>query len=309
MKRDEGLLRRLRQGLRKTQGALIQRLEGLLLYPKIEEDLLDDLEELLVTADVGIATTTRILGKLQREFRQKGLSEPLRLREYLKEEMASILSQGLAKPLSPPCPSKPWIILFLGVNGSGKTTTIAKIAWRHQKEGKKVLLAAGDTFRAAAIEQLRTWGDRIGADVISHRPGADPSAVIFDAIQAAKARQVDLLLIDTAGRLHTKRNLMEELKKVKRVISREIHDAPHEVLLVLDATLGSNSLVQAREFHRALGITGLILAKLDGTAKGGALIGIVDELKIPVKYLGIGEGLDDLEEFEPESFAEALLIP
>ncbi|MBI5167716.1 MAG: signal recognition particle-docking protein FtsY [candidate division NC10 bacterium] len=307
MSEQKGLLERLRRGLRRTQEAFLGPLEDLLGSPRMDSGLLEELEELLITADIGVITSERILEKLRRDLGRKELSDPRRLRDYLREEIASLLGQVASR--EPPYPTRPWVVLFLGVNGCGKTTTIGKIAWRHRQEGKKVLLAAADTFRAAAIEQLQIWGKKAGADVVSHRPGADPSAVIFDALKAAKARQMDLLLIDTAGRLHTKRNLMEELRKVKRVIGREATEAPHEVLLVLDATMGSNSLTQAREFHQALGVTGLVLAKLDGTAKGGALIGIVDELKIPVKYLGIGEKLDDLEEFEPESFAEALLIP
>lgn len=292
------LFSHLATGLRKTRAAFFDRIAGLIQQPRVDSEVLQELEELLITADLGMVATQRLLKAIP-----GGTTEPAELLQVLEQQIASLLSV----PHDSIAEGHPHVVLTLGVNGVGKTTTIAKLAFRSIGQGKRVLLAGADTFRAAAIEQLQVWGKRIGADVISHQAGGDPAAVVFDALQAAQARAVDLLLIDTAGRLHTKKNLMEELKKIRRVIAQSLPGAPHESLLMLDATTGLNAIVQAREFHQAIGITGLIITKLDGTAKGGAVVGIVAELQIPVSYVGFGEGIQDLQPFSPSTFAAALL--
>jgi len=278
--------------------ALGDRLAGLLTRPRIDQQLLDELEEVLITADLGMPTVQRLLDAIPH-----GLTEPSALFSFLEREIAALLSV----PETPTPEGHPHVVLILGANGVGKTTTIGKMALRAMRLGKRITLAAADTFRAAAIEQLEIWGTRAGAHVIAHQAGGDPAAVVFDALEAARARRTDLVLIDTAGRLHTKKNLMDELKKIQRIATRTLPGAPHETLLILDATTGLNAAVQAREFQQALGVTGLIITKLDGTAKGGAVVGIVAELQIPVRYVGLGEGVEDLEPFEAPAFAAALL--
>ena len=269
----------------------------------IDAAVWDELEEVLISADVGVITTEKIIDRV----RERAAGEKLdgsQVSAALKEEMTNILSipdTGEEKNITPPV-----VTLLVGVNGSGKTTTIAKMAYKLKKEGRSVLLAAADTFRAAAIDQLKKQGERVGVDVVAHQPGADPGAVVYDALQAAQSRKIDNLLIDTAGRLHTKYNLMEELKKVKRVASRLDETAPHEVILVLDATTGQNGLTQAKYFTEAVGVTGVFLAKLDGTAKGGIVLAICDELELPISYIGVGEGLEDMVSFDAPAFVEAL---
>lgn len=277
----------------------------------VGQDLLESIEEILIAADLGAAATQRVMVRLREGFDHKGLVDLPQLKHRLKQEFVSVFQ---ASSLDTPYgkdelsheKSIPHTILIVGVNGVGKTTTIGKLSAKFRAAGKKVLLAAGDTFRAAAIEQLEVWARHAQCDVITQRPGSDPSAVVFDAVAAAKARGVDILMVDTAGRLHTKFNLMEELKKIKRVMSKALPGSPHQVLLVLDATTGQNALSQARIFHEAVGVTGIVMTKLDGSGKGGILIAIAEELKIPVRYVGVGEGLDDLLEFEPQVFVEGM---
>lgn len=295
----------LRERMHKTRENFASRVDRLVLGKKtIDLDLLDELEEVLITSDLGVKTTQTLLQRVTEKIKRKELKDPQRLRDQLREEIQSILNV--------PCPSldfaaqHPFVIMVVGVNGVGKTTTIGKLAHQFKEEGQKVMLAACDTFRAAAVEQLVLWGERADVPVIRQKSGSDPSAVAFDAMDAAMSRQVDLLLLDTAGRMHTKVNLMEELKKVHRTLNRKMESAPHEVWLVLDATTGQNALSQARLFREAIGITGLILTKLDGTAKGGIVVSICDELQIPVRYIGIGEGMDDLRPFDAEEFARAI---
>ncbi|MFQ5988344.1 MAG: signal recognition particle-docking protein FtsY [Candidatus Methylomirabilales bacterium] len=290
----------LAAGLRKTREAVFDRIAQLLQQPRVDPHVLAELEEILITADLGVAATQQLLKTIPPET-----TDPAEVLHLLQQQVAAIL----AVPEANIPEGHPHVVLTLGVNGVGKTTTIGKLAFRATRQGKRVLLAGADTFRAAAIEQLQVWGKRVGADVITHQAGGDPAAVVFDALQAAQARGIDLVLIDTAGRLHTKKNLMEELKKIRRVIAQNLPGAPHETLLMLDATTGLNAAIQAREFHQAIGITGLIITKLDGTAKGGAVVGIVAELQIPVSYVGLGEGIKDLEPFSPSAFAAALLSP
>nr|HID58879.1 signal recognition particle-docking protein FtsY [Desulfobacterales bacterium] len=306
---DEEMTRRflscLKERLSKTRHVLVDRLDGLVFGKKeINDDLMEELEEILITSDLGVQTTMQLIERIKEKVRRKDLNNPRYVKGVLQEEILSLLEDV------PPAPTvqskKPYIIMVVGVNGVGKTTTIAKLAARYRKEGKSVLLVAADTFRAAAIGQLAEWGERVGAEIVRHKERGDPSAVVYDGIHAAKARDIDVVLIDTAGRLHTKINLMEELKKIRRVISRLIPDAPHEVLLVLDATTGQNAISQAQLFHDAINITGIALVKLDGTAKGGIVVAISDTLKIPLQYIGIGEGLDDLHEFDARNFVKAL---
>ena len=299
-----GVLRSLKEGLTKTRKNLAEHLGTLVLGEKIDESFLEDLEEALIASDVGAGAAAVVLKDLKERFKRNELSSPGQVTERLKQILVEILATRTAAFSLDASPS---VVLVVGVNGTGKTTTIGKLASRLQGEGKKVMLAAGDTFRAAASEQLSIWGDRSGIPVIKHKEGADPSAVVFDAVTAAKARAVDVLLVDTAGRLHTKSNLMEELKKVKRIVSRELTGAPHETLLVLNGNTGQNALVQARMFHEAIGVTGIVLTKLDGTSKGGIVFAINKELGIPVKFVGIGEAIEDLREFEPREFVDALL--
>ncbi len=295
-----GWLARLRATLARTRETFGARIDALLAGP-VDESFYADLEEALIAADIGVALSAEIVQRLRA---QAGTA---RTAEALRSALAGIVQELLGPTgtlhLDPP----PAVVLILGVNGSGKTTTIGKLASRMRGEDRRVLLAAADTFRAAAIEQLEVWGERAGAPVIRHQVGADPAAVVFDAAQAAAARQADVLIVDTAGRLHTKVNLMEELKKVSRVVSRALPDAPVERLLVLDATTGQNGLAQARHFHDAVGLTGLVLTKLDGTAKGGIVVAVAHALRVPITFIGTGEGADDLQPFDPAAFARALL--
>jgi fused signal recognition particle receptor len=302
---EKGLFERLKQGLARTHQNFINNLEALLTgKTRIDEDLLEQLEEILILADLGVDATLKVISGIQSKVKKKELEDPAQLKSHLKREILAILKNGeKAVDINQ---TTPFVIMVIGVNGTGKTTTIGKLAYNFKKAGKQVLLVAGDTFRAAAIEQLEIWGQRAGCEVIRHEPGADPSAVIYDAMQAARSRKVDIVIIDTAGRLHTKKNLMDELKKMKRIAGRELPGAPHEVLLVLDATTGQNAISQAKLFHENIGLTGLILTKLDGTAKGGIITGIINELKIPVAYIGVGEKLMDLRPFKAEEFVEAL---
>jgi fused signal recognition particle receptor len=303
----QGFFRSLRKGLERTRGAWVPKLQALFLKSQWTEDVVTDMEELLITADVGMKATRRLLDSMERQSRQGGGDSPQGFSLCLQREMVRLLTESQSKSkVSTRCLSRPWVVMFVGVNGVGKTTTIGKLAEQHKRNGKTVLLAAADTFRAGAIEQLEIWGHRVGADVIKHQAGQDPSGVAFDAIAAAKKRNADIVLIDTAGRLHTKTPLLEELRKMRRVIERELAGAPHETLLVLDAPTGQNGLQQAKVFKESLGITGVVLTKLDGTAKGGVVVGIQQELEIPVEYIGIGEGVNDLQPFDPAGFVQAL---
>ena len=295
----------MKEGLFKTHQSLVNKIDQLVAgKKKIDEDLLVELEEILITSDIGVKTTQELLGNVSDKVRRKELDDADLLKKNLQEQMFQILKQQ-EKPLNLSA-VRPFVVMVIGVNGTGKTTTIGKLAQKFKAQGKSVLLVAADTFRAAAIEQLEIWGQRAGCEVIKQKSGSDPSAVVFDALKAAKSRETDIILVDTAGRLHTKINLMEELKKVRRIMDREMPGAPHEVLLVLDATTGQNAIAQAKMFKQAVGVTGIALTKLDGTAKGGILISISDELKIPLRYIGIGEKVDDLREFNARDFVEAL---
>jgi fused signal recognition particle receptor len=301
----KGFFQRLKEGLAKTHQTFVNKIDQLVVGKrKIDDDLLAELEEALITSDLGVKTTQTLLDSLTVSLQGKEFEDPGLLKKSLKEEIFRILSP-LEKPFDL-ASARPFVIMVVGVNGTGKTTTIGKIAQKLRGEGKSVLLVAADTFRAAAIEQLEIWGERVGCEVIKQKGGADPSAVVFDGLKTAQSRHFDVVLVDTAGRLHTKINLMEELKKIKRIMTRETPGAPHEVLLVLDATTGQNAIAQAKIFTQAVGITGIVLTKLDGTAKGGVLIGISGELKIPLRYIGIGEKADDLREFNARDFVEAL---
>jgi fused signal recognition particle receptor len=300
-----GFFSRLKSGLKKTRNSLAGGLDNVVHgQAKVEPKHLDELEEALIMADVGIATTNVILKALKHEVAEGHIRNKEDVLKNLKRLMVDILSENRGNVDA--MPEKPHIVLVIGVNGSGKTTTIGKLTQKWKNEGKNVLLGAGDTFRAAAIEQMLIWAERVGVPCIHQKSGADPSAVAFDAVQAAVTREMDIALIDTAGRLQTNTNLMEELKKVKRVIGKVLPGAPHETLLVLDATIGQNSVSQAKLFHEAMEIDGLIMTKLDGTSKGGVLLNITRELKLPVRYIGIGEKADDLQEFDPTTFVEAL---
>ncbi len=301
-----GFFARLKSGLAKTRSNFAGGFDNIVHgKAKVGPELLEELEETLLLADVGMQTTSFILDDLKREVSQNRIRENKEVLGQLKQRMIHVLSQN-QKPLAF-SEHQPFVILVVGVNGSGKTTTIGKLARHWKQEGKKVLLAAGDTFRAAAIDQLQVWADRSGISCISQKIGADPSAVAYDAVQAGLAREMDLVLIDTAGRLQTNTNLMEELKKIKRVIGKVLPGAPHETLLVLDATIGQNSISQARLFNEALEVDGLVMTKLDGTAKGGVLFNITDDLKLPIRFVGVGEKPEDLQEFNPETFVEALI--
>ncbi len=298
-----GLFEKLKQGLSKTRKALIENTEALFLGRTVDENLLEELEELLIMADVGPQAATSITSALREKVKKGKIPNTLELKSALKEEIKKILKQGHKIICAG---EKPYVILTVGVNGVGKTTTIGKLARRFTDNGFTVTLAAADTFRAAAIEQLDIWSQRAGAQIVKHRSGADSAAVAFDAVASAKAKNIDTVIIDTAGRLHTKTNLMEELKKIRRVVSKEMPSAPHEVLLVIDATSGQNAINQARIFNEAVGVTGIALTKLDGTAKGGIVLAINKELGIPVKLIGVGEGVEDLQDFNAEEFVEAL---
>ena len=302
-----GLLEKLKKGLLKTHQGFVEKIDRLFLGKKtIDQDLLDELEALLFEADLGVKTTTQLIEGVQQGLKRGELQDPDKVKEFIKEEILKILRSG-ENPLSINLSqTKPFVFMVVGVNGVGKTTTIGKIAHHYSSQGKKILIGAADTFRAAAVEQLEIWANRVKADFVKQSKGSDPSAVAFDSIHAAKSRNTDLVFIDTAGRLHTKVNLMEELKKVKRIVGRECPGAPHEILLVLDATTGQNAISQAKLFNEAIGITGIALTKLDGTAKGGIIIGITEEMKIPIRYIGVGEGIDDLKEFNASEFVQAL---
>ena len=300
-----GFFERLKRGLSKTHENLIGRIDSLVLGKKqIDADTLEELEEILITADIGVATAVELIRTLEQRLKRNELTDGEALKTALKEEILARLAWQ-ASPLDT-SEASPYVILVIGVNGVGKTTTIGKLAGRFIAEGKRVILAAGDTFRAAAAEQLEIWGKRAGADVIRHKEGADPSAVVFDACKAALARKSDILIVDTAGRLHTKINLMEEMKKIRRVLGREIPGAPHETLLILDAATGQNAISQAKFFKESADVTGIVLTKLDGTAKGGIVVAVSNEFKIPVRFIGVGEAVDDLREFAPAQFVEAL---
>lgn len=297
------LLSKTEQGVKRSHESWFGKVASLFNRPKIETETWDELEELLIAADVGVATTGKLIQRVKQRVKEEKLSESAQVRSALQEEMVKLLSfDSGAKPASDAEALR--IVLVVGVNGSGKTTSIAKLAYDLKSSGKQVVLVAADTFRAAAIDQLKLWGERIGVPVVAHQPGGDPGAVVFDAIQAAQNRQAQVVIVDTAGRLHTKFNLMEELKKVQRVASK--YHAPQEVLLVMDATTGQNGLLQARHFTEAVGVNGIFLTKLDGTAKGGIVLAICDELKIPITYIGTGEQVDDMAPFEAQAFVEAI---
>jgi fused signal recognition particle receptor len=301
-----GFLERLKQGLSKTSASLGEGMASLFLGKKaIDDDLLEDLETRLLTADVGVEATTAIIGNLTKRVARKELADSGALYKALQDELVALL-KPVEQPLKIDSSKQPYVILVVGVNGAGKTTTIGKLAKKLQQDGKKVMLAAGDTFRAAAVEQLQVWGERNQIAVIAQHTGADSASVIFDAVQAAKSRGMDVLIADTAGRLHTKDNLMEELKKVRRVIGKLDDTAPHEVLLVLDAGTGQNAINQAKQFNQTVNLTGLALTKLDGTAKGGVIFALAKQFALPIRYIGVGEGIDDLRTFEAEAFVQAL---
>lgn len=300
-----GFFSRLKESLTKTRQGLVEKIDNLVHRRKaIDEELYEELEEVLVQADVGINTAMDLVERVRRTVRERRVDDAGELKPILKEHIKEMLGEDTA-PLNFSS-EPPTVVMVVGVNGVGKTTTIGKLAHLYKSEGKRVILGAADTFRAAAIDQLEVWANRVGVDLIKHREGSDPAAVAFDSLQAAKARRADLLIIDTAGRLHTKSNLMEELKKIARVLGREMPGAPHEVLLVLDATTGQNAVNQARLFGEAAGVTGIALTKLDGSAKGGVVIAIKQALDIPVKLIGIGEGIDDLKPFNAGEFVDAL---
>jgi fused signal recognition particle receptor len=299
------LLDRLKAGIEKTRTGLTDRIEDAISGRKeIDADLLDELEYALITADVGVRTTTEILDQIRLRVDRKLLNDAAELKSLIREHLLDVL-QAADRPMAH-VDHPPAVVMVVGVNGAGKTTTIAKMAARFQSEGRSVLMCAADTFRAAAIEQLEVWGQRTGTEVIRQKQGADPSSVVYDALQSAKARGTDYVIVDTAGRLHTKENLMAELEKMRRTAKKVIPDAPHEVLLVLDATTGQNGLEQARKFTESSGVTGIALTKLDGTAKGGVVVAITRELGLPIRYVGIGEKVDDLLPFDPETFISSL---
>ncbi len=297
------MFQKISAGLKKTRDSVVRQIDSMLKsFTKIDEDLFEELEELLIMGDVGMVTAERICSALRQRVKQEGITDPAAVTGLLKEIVADMLRGGEELHLS----TKPSVVLVIGVNGVGKTTTIGKMAARMKEEGKKVILAAADTFRAAAIDQLKIWAERSGADIVSQSEGSDPAAVVFDALNAAKSRGADVVICDTAGRLHNKKHLMDELAKINRIIDRELPGADKEVLLVLDATTGQNAVNQVREFQHVAGITGIVLTKLDGTAKGGVVLAIREELNVPVKFIGVGEQLDDLQPFDASSFAEAL---
>lgn len=298
-----GLFSKIGQGLKKTRDSLMNTVSSMLRsFTKIDEDLFEELEEILVMGDVGANTASRICARLREDVKAQGITDPMAIRGMMCSIISEMLEGGQELVLN----TKPAVILVIGVNGVGKTTTIGKMAANFKAQGKKVILGAADTFRDAAIEQLAVWADRAGVDIVKHGQGADPAAVVFDTIKAAKARGCDIVICDTAGRLHNKKNLMDELAKISRVIERELPDADKEILLVVDATTGQNAVNQAREFKSAAGITGIVLTKLDGTARGGVVLAIREDLKVPVKFVGVGEGIADLQPFDPQQFAEGL---
>ncbi len=298
-----GFFSKLKEGLKKTRENFVDSIDTVLkAYTVIDDSLFEDLEEMLVVGDVGVETANKICGELRIRVRDKGITKPDKMMDEIADIAAEMLSENTAMQLN----TQPSVILVIGVNGVGKTTSIGKIANYYVKQGKRVTLAAADTFRAAAIDQLRIWAERSGADIVAQGEGSDPAAVVFDAIASAKAKGTDIVIIDTAGRLHNKKHLMDELAKIRRVIDRELPDADKESLLVLDATTGQNAINQASEFAKATGITGIVLTKLDGTAKGGVVLAVKETLGIPVKFIGVGEQVDDLQPFDPDEFAKAL---
>ena len=303
---------RLKQGLEKTRTNLFTKLSRVVRGRKVINDtVLDELEEVLVTSDVGVQTTVEIISRLQKRVAKDKYVSTDELQSLIRDEIAQLLlGHAPSHPVNfdAPLPQRPHVIMIVGVNGVGKTTTIGKMAWRYTQAGRSVIIGAADTFRAAAIEQLGIWAQRAGVEVVKQKHGADPAAVAFDTVQAASSRNVDVAIIDTAGRLHTKSGLMDELAKIKRVMGRQMAGAPHEVLLVLDASIGQNAIRQAQEFTKSVDVTGLVVTKLDGTAKGGVVIGISNEFQIPVKYIGVGEGLEDLQVFDRQSFVGALAM-
>ena len=298
-----GFFSKIGQGLKKTRDSLMNSVSSVLKgFTRIDDELFEELEEILVMGDVGANTAARICAQLRDEVKQQGVTDPMEIRNLLRKIVADMLQGGQELTLN----TKPSVILVIGVNGVGKTTTIGKMAANFKSQGKKVILGAADTFRAAAIEQLEVWAERADVDIVKHGQGADPAAVVFDTIKAAKARGCDIVICDTAGRLHNKKNLMDELAKIGRVIDRELPDADKEILLVVDATTGQNAVNQAREFKSAAGITGIVLTKLDGTARGGVVLAIREDLQVPAKFVGVGEGIDDLQPFDPTAFAAGL---
>ena len=298
-----GFFGKISQGLKKTRDSLMSSVSSVLKsFTRIDDELFEELEEILVMGDVGANTAAHICQTLRDQVKDQGVTDPAAIRSMLKTIVTEMLEGGQELTLT----TKPSVILVIGVNGVGKTTTIGKMAANFKAQGKKVILGAADTFRAAAIEQLEIWADRAGVDIVKHGQGADPAAVVFDTVSAAKARGADIVICDTAGRLHNKRNLMDELAKIGRVIDRELPDADKEILLVVDATTGQNAVNQAREFKSAAGITGIVLTKLDGTARGGVVLAIREDLQVPVKFIGVGEGIDDLQPFDPAQFAAGL---
>lgn len=304
-----GFFDKLKQGLKKTHENIFTKVDRLInAKSKVDDDFLDNLEEILLTSDVGVLTTERLIENLKIRIKEEKYEGSAKLNSILKEEIKKVFSGGNGKVSEPfKIDTKPYIIVVVGVNGVGKTTSIGKLAYNYKNAGYNVLIGAADTFRAAANEQLETWAKRSGTEIIQLAQGSDPSAVVYNTIQTAVTKNYDIVIIDTAGRLHTKVNLMEELSKIKRVIQKQLPEAPNEVLLVIDATTGQNGMNQAKEFHKAFGLNGLILTKLDGTAKGGIVLKISNELGIPVKYIGVGEQIDDLQIFDKESFVQALL--
>ena len=303
-----GFFGRLKERLSRTSSNISEGVASLVVGKKaIDADVLDELETQLLTADVGVDATMDIIEDLTGRMKRKQLGDVDALFDALRENMLDIL-RPVSQPLTTENPSGPYVILMVGINGAGKTTTIGKLAKRFQNQGKSVMLAAGDTFRAAAVEQLQAWGERNNVPVVAQQRSADPASVAYDAVQAAKARNIDVLIVDTAGRLHTQSNLMEELKKVKRVMGKLDEDTPHEVLLVLDGGIGQNAVVQAEQFHKVVDVSGLVLTKLDGTAKGGVVFAIAKKLGLPIRLIGIGEGIDDLRDFNAEEFVDALLV-
>ena len=309
-----GLFSKIKDSLTRTREAIVERIEAVVRPGrKVDEDTLEQLEELLLRADVGVRTTDELIEMLRIRAKEGTLEDADQVRSALRDAVLDILRRAevatAGLTVSAPAAGSPYVVLVMGVNGVGKTTSIGKLAHRYASQGKTVLVAASDTFRAAAADQLGLWADRAGVQIVRHKPGSDPASVAFDALTAARARNIDVVLVDTAGRLHTKANLMEELKKVHRVLGRAIEGAPHESLLVLDATTGQNALAQARGFSDSVGVSGLVLAKIDGTAKGGIVVAIARELSLPVRFLGVGETIDDLVEFEAEDFADGLFAP
>ena len=306
LEKTNSLFEKLKAGLNKTRKGMTEKIDAVLKsYKKVDEELFDELEEILVTADVGINTTMEIIDRLRERVKEKKVSESEKVKELLKDEIKEIMTESI-EDNSLNISKSPSVILVVGVNGVGKTTTIGKLAYKLKNSGKKVIIAAGDTFRAAAIEQLEEWSIRSKSEIVKHKEGADPAAVIFDGVQAAKSRKADVLICDTAGRLHNKKNLMNELNKIFRVVDKEFAEANKEVLLVLDATTGQNAISQAKQFKEVCDITGVVLTKLDGTAKGGIVIAIQSELNLPVKLIGVGEGIEDLQEFDIDNFIDAL---